>query len=148
MKSASPNTPEFYFELSTNEENIPFREVEGVSTEVALKHMLTDSENPFKYRVPSLPKTGHLTLKNGTTRKDSKLMQWCAAHDNPNAEQPAGKRQAVLHLKDASGNSVVEWTLWNAYPIRNQITPGKAKSNDAGIDDLELGYSFYTLARK
>lgn len=148
MKSASETSPQFYFELTANDEHIPFKEVEGVSTEVALKHILKDGENPFKYRVPSLPKSNHLVLKNGITKKDSKLMQWCAAHQNPTAENPAGRSRAVLQLKDAKGNSLLEWTLFNAYPVSNHISNEKGKSKDTGIDDLELAYSFFTLTRK
>ena len=148
MKPAPESPSEFYFELSANDEHIPFKEVEGVSTEVALKHIIKEGENPFKYRVPSLPKTGHLKLMNGVTKKGSKLMQWCAAHENPSEENPANRSRAVLHLKDARGNSLLEWTLFNAYPVSKHISGAKAKSNDAGIDDLELAYSFYTLSRK
>ena len=147
MKPASESPSEFYFELSANDENTRFREVEGISTEVALKHILKEGENPFKYRVPSFPKTKHLVLKNGVSRKDSKLMQWCASMD-AESDQPAEKSRAVLHLKDSKGNSLVEWTLFNAYPVSNHISAEKSKSNNAGIDDLELAYSFYTLSRK
>ncbi len=147
MKPASESPSEFYFELSANDENTRFREVEGISTEVALKHILKEGENPFKYRVPSFPKTKHLVLKNGVSRKDSKLMQWCASMD-AESDQPTEKSRAVLHLKDSKGNSLVEWTLFNAYPVSNHISAEKSKSNNAGIDDLELAYSFYTLSRK
>lgn len=148
MKSAPDTTSEFYFELTAKDEHIPFKEVEGVSTEVALKHILKEGENPFKYRVPSLPKTGHLILKNGIAKKNSKLMQWCAAHQNPTEENPAEKSRATLHLKDARGNSLLEWTLFNAYPVSNHVSNEKNKSQKTGIDDLELAYSFYTLTRK
>lgn len=148
MKPASKSPSNFYFELSANDERTPFLEVEGISTEVALKHILKEGENPFKYRVPSFPKTGNLVLKNGVAKKDSKLMQWCAANMNEGADQPTNRSRAVLHLKDAKGNSLLEWTLFNAYPVSNHVSSERSKSSDTGIDDLELAFSFYTLSRK
>jgi len=148
MKSESIAPSEFYFELSAIDEQTPFQEVEGVSTEVALKNILKEGENPFKYRVPSLPKTGHLLLKNGRAKKGSKLMEWCASNQNTNADSSPNKSKAILHLKNAKGKSLLEWTLFNAYPVNNHISQEHSKSKDTAIEDLELAYSFYTLSRK
>ena len=137
---------EFYFELSANGEQTSFAEVEGVSTEVALRRNINPGENPFKFRLPSLPKTNYVVLKKGTTKPGSKLLQWCAQGMNPEANPE--RSRATLCLKDAKGKPLLEWTLYNAYPKQSHSSPPKSKAAQTEIQDLELGYSFFTLAKK
>ena len=66
MKQTSYPPTEFYFQLSANGEQTPFLKVEGISTEIALEESLKEGENPFKYRLPSIPIGGKLILKNGS----------------------------------------------------------------------------------
>jgi phage tail-like protein len=148
MKSPSTPPAEFYFELSANEEQTPFQSIEGVSTEVALKNILQAGENPFKYRLPSLPKTGNLILKHGHSKRNSKLIQWC--NDNQNREESAApsKARVALHLKDAKGKSLLEWTLFNAYPGKINLSQSRSKGKETEIEGLELAYSFFTLSKK
>ena len=147
MKHASNPQTAFYFELLANGEYTAFLEVEGVSTEVALKDSLKEGENPFKYRLPSLPKTGKLVLKNGSSKKGSKLMQWCASQ-NKEANTPVDRSNVALHLKDSHGKSLLEWTLHNAYPVKNNISASRLRPKKTKIKDLELAYSFFTVLRK
>lgn len=142
--NASP--AEFYFELSANGEQTSFQEVEGVSTEVALRRNINPGENPFKFRLPSLPKTNNVRLKKGRSTAGSKLMQWCAQCNNPDAKPD--RNRAMLTLKDAKGKSLLEWTLYNAFPKQSHAVKPNAKSAVTEIEDLELGYSFFTLAKK
>ena len=143
MSTPSQPSQDFIFELSANGEQTTFQEVEGISTEVALRHVVKPGENPFKYRLPSLPKAQNLTLKNG--QANAKLQQWCADCANP--EAPTEKTKAVLRLKDRQGNALVEWNLHGAHPINNS-TSAAAKNQPAVMDHLELKYSFYTLSKK
>lgn len=148
MKQPYPTASDFYFELSANGEQTSFKEAVGISTEVVLPRTLKEGENPFKYRLPSMPKTGSLVLKNGRSQENSKLMQWCSSSQNPTAEAPLDKNKVALHLKDANGKSLLEWTLYNAYPVNNHATDLKTKTKDTEIKDLELAYSFFTLSKK
>ena len=148
MKQPYPTASDFYFELSANGEQTSFKEAVGISTEVVLPRTLKEGENPFKYRLPSMPKTGNLVLKNGRSLQNSKLLQWCNASQNPTAEAPLDKSKVELHIKDANGKSLLEWTLYNAYPVKNTAGAAKSKSNETEIQDLELAYSFYTLSKK
>ena len=148
MKSPTITPAEFYFELSANEEQTIFQAVEGVSTEVALKNILKEGENPFKYRLPSLPKTGNLLLKNGRSKRGSKLIQWCAANQNKEEGTSSNKSRVALHLKDARGKSLLEWTLYNAYPGKINLSASKYKGRETAIEGLELAYSFFTLSKK
>lgn len=148
MKQPYPTASDFYFELSANGEQTSFKEAVGISTEVVLPRTLKEGENPFKYRLPSMPKTGNLVLKNGRSQQNSKLMQWCVSSQNPTAEAPLDKSKVALHLKDASGKSLLEWTLYNAYPVNNHATDSKSKTKETEIQDLELAYSFFTLSKK
>jgi len=148
MKQTSYPTTEFYFQLSANGEQTPFLKVEGISTEVALEESLKEGENPFKYRLPSIPKGGKLILKNGRAKKGSKLMQWCAKNMNNEAGTPVNLSNVALHLKDTRGRSLVEWTLHNAYPVNNHVATQKSRTKVSLIQDLELAFSFFTVSRK
>ncbi len=148
MKKTSYPPTEFYFELSANGEQTPFLKVEGISTEVALEDSLKEGENPFKYRLPSMPKSGNLILKNGQAKKGSKLMKWCAASMNKEENTPVQRSNVALHLKDTKGRSLVEWTLHNAYPVDNKSSAKKSRAKVTLIEDLELAFSFFTVLRK
>ena len=147
MKQESNSEAEFYFDLSSNSEHIPFQQIEGVSTRVAAPASVKEGENPFKYRLPSLPKTRGLVLKNGRSKGASKLAQWCASVKDKNTLSRDDKNTLLLQLKDAKGKSHLEWTLYGAYPVQHK---GRAitKSKEVEIEDLELAYSFYALSKK
>jgi|GEM_PF-2537265 len=140
------NTSDFYFELSANGEQTSFEAVDGVSTEPVLKHTLQPGEHPFKYRLPSLPKSKSIVLKKGRSQTGSKLIQWCSPPATENAGPEKGR--VSLFLKDASGKPLVEWTLHSAYPVSHHVKKAEGKSQATEIEDLELGYSFYTFAKR
>jgi len=148
MKQTSYPPTEFYFELSANGEQTPFLKVEGISTEVALEDSLKEGDNPFKYRLPSMPKGGNLILKNGRAKKGSKLMQWCASNMNNEAGTPVNRSNVALQLRDTKGRPLVEWTLHNAYPVNNHVSHQRFRSKEALIEDLELAFSFFTVSMK
>ncbi|RLD24146.1 MAG: hypothetical protein DRI70_08555 [Bacteroidetes bacterium] len=148
MKQTSYPPTEFYFELSANGEKTPFLKVEGISTEVALEDSLKVGENPFKYRLPSMPKGGKLILKNGRAKKGSKLMKWCAASMNMEANTPVIRSNVALHLKDTKGRYLVEWILHNAYPVNNKVSNQRSRAKVTAIEDMELAFSFFTVSRK
>lgn len=141
----SPTSP-FYFELSANGEHTKFKEVEGISTDVVLKRNLNPGDHPFTFRLPSLPKNTNLVLKHGQCNPNSKLMQWCTQSKNP--EEATEKNQATLSLKDNSGKSLLEWTLYRAHPVNSKAAIANSKTQVTEIEDLELGYSFFTLQKK
>ncbi|MBL4662458.1 MAG: phage tail protein [Flavobacteriaceae bacterium] len=148
MDQATLPSSEFYFELSANGEQTTFQEVTGISTEVALPKLLKKDENPSKFRLPSLPKTGNLILKNGRSVQDSKLLQWCASCQNATSNTSVEKTRVALHLKDAKGKLLLEWTLFNAYPVKNNMASSNPNTKETEIKDLELAYSFFTLSKK
>jgi len=144
MQQSSP----FHFELSANGEHTTFQQIDKMSTEVALPRTLKAGENPFKYRIPSLPKNGSLLLKNGQLNNAPKLQQWCDNCANPSEENPFQKNNVALHLKDAQGNSLLEWTLYNAHPVAANQEKDSEKSGEASGQDLTMAFSFYTLSKK
>lgn len=137
---------QFYFELSANGEQTSFQEVEGVSTEVILPGNLKPGENPFSFRLPSLPKTNNIVLKKGKSKPGSKLLQWCAQAKNP--ESKAERNRATLTIKDKAGKPLIEWTLFSACPTNSIVGASASKSAETVIEDLELAYSFFTLSKK
>jgi phage tail-like protein len=137
----------FNFEISSNGEQITFQRVEGVSTVIAAPASVKSGENPFKYRIPSLPKARNILLKNGNPKGASNLMQWCSTVKDKQSLIRTDKRTILLKLKDVKGNSLLEWTLYGAYPTRHLAFPA-TKSKPMEIEDLELAYSFYTLSKK
>ena len=136
---------DFVFELSAKGEKITFQEAEGISTKVTLPRNIKKGENPFKYRLPSFPKSGKLMLHKGATSNQSKLMSWF----NPSKEDEAsgGKDRISLTLKSIEGQPFIEWTLHNAHPV-NLKTRSLNNTNQTDIEDLELNFSFYTFIKK
>ncbi len=142
------STAEFYFELSANGEQTNFEKIEGISTEVALRNNLKEGENPFKFRLPSLPKSRKLVLHNGHTPAGSKLMQWCAGNQNEEENSIPNRSTVVLLLKDSKGKSLVEWKLHSAYPVQSNVKASNSKTVETEIANLELAFSFFTFSKK
>jgi phage tail-like protein len=147
MKQQSNPEAGFYFDLTSNGDHISFQQIEGVSTRVAAPASVKEGENPFKYRLPSLPKTRGLVLKNGHPKGGSKLSQWCASVKDKKTITREDKSMLLLQLKDAKGKSHLEWTLYGAYPVRHLVSSA-SKSKEVEIEDLEIAYSFYALSKK
>ena len=145
MKESTNPAPEFYFELSTHGELINFQEVDGMPLEVALRNNLKADDNPFKFRLPSLPK-GNLTLKNGKAQANSKFMRLASGQPPAEGENPRGNM--ALTLKDNKGRALLGWMLYNAKPIQNTATKAGSKNQEIEIQNLELRYSFYTFSKK
>ena len=137
---------EFYFELSSNGEKTNFQEIEGVSTEVALRNNLKEGDNPFKFRLPNLPKGNNLVLKKGETNVGSALLQW--ADQAKDQENKLEKSKASLTLKDSKGKSLIEWTLFNAFPGQSKVTAKEKETTVSKIENLELNFSFFTFSKK
>ena len=138
---------EFYFELSANGEQTNFQEVEGLSTEVALRNNLREGDNPFKFRLPNLPNRNKVVLKKGQSNIGSKILQWVPQDGNTEAKPE--KNKALLTLKDTNGKAWIEWTLFSAYPVRSQSSPVAGHgSNVSEIANLELNFSFFTFSKK
>lgn len=134
---------EFVFELSAKGEKIIFREAEEISTKVTLPGNINKGENPFKFRIPSFPKTGKLTLHQGSASNQSKLMGWFRPSKDEGGERKARERIS-LTLKSKEGQPFVEWIMYNAFPV-NMKSSSQGNAGDTAIDDLELNFSFYSL---
>ncbi len=137
---------EFYFELSSNGEKTNFQEIEGVSTKVALRNNLKEGDNPFKFRLPNLPKGNNLVLKKGQTNMGSALLQWVDQANHQ--ENKLEKSKASLTLKDANGRPLVEWTLFNAFPGHSKLAITDKKATITEIENLQLNFSFFTFSKK
>ena len=137
---------EFYFELSSNGEKTNFQEIEGVSTEVALRNNLKEGDNPFKFRLPNLPKGNKIVLKKGKTSLGSSLLQWTDQAKQQDNKPEKGK--ASLTLKDNNGKSLVEWTLFNAFPGHSKMAATDKRATVTEIEDLQLNFSFFTFSKK
>lgn len=142
MSQATPT--KFFFELNLFGEKTDFQAAEDVSTSVALRDLIKPGENPFKYRIPSLPKGRRVKLKKGYCKPDSKILGII----NPDAQSSSERHRAALCLKDDNGNSLVEWTLFGVQPVGGKAEKDYSKAGLTAIEDLELSYGFYTLSLK
>jgi len=134
----------FYFELNILGEQTDFQGVEHVATTVALRDLIKPGDNPFKYRIPSLPKGRKITLKKGVCKPDSRVLDWM----NPSADSDKEKDRATLCLKDDNGNILVEWVLFGARPEGGQAAKDFSKAGLTAIEKLDVSFGFYTLKLK
>ncbi|MFT5103958.1 MAG: phage tail-like protein [Candidatus Latescibacterota bacterium] len=146
MTQNSNSPKEFYFELSADGEQTTFEAVDGMLTPVVLRNNLKAGDNPFKFRLPSMPK-GNLNLKNGKANANSKLLQWASGQQlEEGVENP--RRNVELRLKDASGKALLEWNFFDAKAANHQLDASERKSPTATIQNLELAYSYFTFTKK
>lgn len=77
-------------------------------------------------------------LKRGFT-STRHLWNWFH-HVNAGAGAYAHRLDVVIQLQDAAGNTVVEWTLKRALPVKIKLPDLNAAGSEVGVEELHLAF--------
>jgi phage tail-like protein len=143
---STPYPVSFYFELSFVGEDAAFQEVTGISKEFNLEEIVCGGENRFKYRLPTVATSQNLVLKRAMLPQGSQLVNWCASCLDQSLAVSIQTNDVMLSLLDASGNICMQWTFYNAYPVKYSVSDLKSQDNALAIESIELAYTYFDVS--
>ena len=137
------NTPtSFYFSLSFKDESSVFQEMSGISASIEVKESTSTDENRFTYKLPSLPKFGNLVLKRAIIPKTSQLLKWCKSSTEA-LSNSIETNSIVVHLLSQTQEILVEWTFYQAFPIKYNLLDLNGQDNEVVIESIEFAYTYF-----
>jgi len=158
----------FYFQVTIGKDEIAFREVSGLTTEMELETIQEGGVNEYEHRLPKQIKHGNLVLKralmpitnNAVVEWISKILNNGSFFDVTGRELPLTRTiqisllsvereeikqdGKVIERKD-NAIPIYKWECANAYPVKWEVETLDAEKNTVLIESLEFAYS--TLKR-
>lgn len=144
--ASSPYVVGFYFELSFVGEDAAFQEVSGISKELSLEEVVCGGENRFKYRLPTVATSQNLVLKRAIVPEESQLVNWCSSCIDQGLAVNIQPNDVMLSLLDAQGNVCMQWTFYNAFPVKYSVSDLKSQDNNIAIESIELAYTYFDIS--
>jgi phage tail-like protein len=133
--------PVYNFRVDIGTDTVAFASVTGLNigydTTIYRESPTAGSvAGPVYMIMPAQPTTTTLTLSKGVVPTVSlpALYDWIAQVKVNQVE----KKDIVIRLCDEKGDTVVSWTVSNAFPTRLDAPSFDVTSNDAAIETLEL----------
>jgi phage tail-like protein len=138
----------FYFSLvisGSNNSDVGFQEVSGLTVEIGVEEVVSGGENRFKYRLPGITTYSNLVLKRGIASEASPLIKWCQLTLDSGLAKPIGVKDISLNLFDEKGNICMSWHFVKAYPIKLSVSDLKSQESSLLIETIELAYQYFTV---
>jgi phage tail-like protein len=123
-----------------------FREVSGLSVELAVEELGEGGENRFKHRLPTGAKYTNLVLKRGLLVASSLFFQWCRRTLQGNLYQPIVPSGILVVLLDKGGAPLKTWSVVNAWPVKWSVSDFNAMEGQVVIETLELAYQYFNVS--
>ena len=127
--------------ISTQETDIQFQSVAGLSVDIETEEFAEGGENRFKHKFPVRTKFPNLVLKRGLVT-DSKLIDWCRDAIESFQFQPIDLTVKLLNEKH---EPLVTWNVVHAYPVKWAVADLNAEENKLSVETIELAYNYFTL---
>lgn len=142
----------FYFRLNfsgaSGRANASFKEVSGISMEMATEEITEGGNNEYKYRVPTSAKFSNLVLKRGLVSKNSDLVHWCSNILGGGLETTIKTKNIEVSLLDVKGHPLKTWNFANAWPVKWEVSNLHSLNNEILIETVEFAYSFFEEVTK
>lgn len=142
---STPYLVGFYFELSFPGEDAAFQEVSGIAKELGVEEIVCGGENRFKYRLPTTASSQNLVLKRAIVPVGSQLITWCSNCIDQGLAQSITTNDVMLSLLDFEGNTVMQWTFYNAYPVKYSVSDFKSQESELVVETIELAYTYFDI---
>lgn len=127
--------------ISSQESDIQFQSVAGLSVDIETEEFAEGGENRFKHKFPVRTKFPNLVLKRGLVT-DSKLIDWCRDAIESFQFQPI---DLTVKLLNEEHEPLVTWNVVHAYPVKWNVSDLNAEENKIAIETIELAYNYFTL---
>lgn len=127
--------------ISTQEKDVHFQSVMGLSVDIETVEFAEGGENRFKHKLPTRSKFPNLILKRGMVT-DSYLIKWCQNAIESFQFEPIDLTVILLNEKH---EPLVTWNVVHAYPVKWNVAELNAEKSEVMIETIELAYNYFTL---
>jgi phage tail-like protein len=136
----------FHFKVEvqglTNDLDVRFTEVSGLSVEMGTEEVAEGGENRFIQKYPTRTRYPELVLKRGLVVPDSGIWIWVKQCMEDYIIEP---RSIFIKLLNESHQPLMTWHVVGAYPTKWAISDLNASSNTVAIESLQLFYQYFTV---
>ncbi|GJM14978.1 MAG: phage tail protein [Thermodesulfobacteriota bacterium] len=138
----------FYFKAEfgldgVQNNNSSFQEVTGLNSESDVVEYREGGENSYAHKLPISTKHSNLVLKRGII-SDPKIIEWINNVFLNDLSEPIKTTDITVTLLNQEHEPAMRWKLSNAWPIKFEAAPFKAKSNEMVIETIEFAFSTIT----
>jgi phage tail-like protein len=116
-----------------------FQSVSGLNVEIPSEAVAEGGENRFKHQMPGIPQYGKLTLKRGMFI-GSLLSGW---FKNAFENFEIDPKNVIISLLNDLHVPLTTWHVYNAYPVKVNVSEFNAEQNTLVIETLELAFQYY-----
>ena len=127
--------------ISSQEKDVQFQSVSGLSIDIETEEFAEGGENRFKHKLPVRSKFPNLILKRGMVT-DSELIKWCRNAIESFQFEPVDLTVKLLNEKH---EPLVTWNVVNVYPVKWSVDDFNAEESKVTIETIELAYNYFTL---
>tara|TARA_B100000508_G_scaffold124036_1_gene107098 strand:+ start:151 stop:591 length:441 start_codon:yes stop_codon:yes gene_type:complete len=127
--------------ISSQEADVQFQSVAGLSVDIETEEFAEGGENRFKHKFPVRTKFPNLVLKRGMVT-DSKLIDWCRDAIESFQFEPL---DLTVKLLNEEHEPLLTWNVVHAYPVKWNVSDLNAEENKIAIETIELAYNYFTI---
>lgn len=127
--------PAYNFRVRIGAENYSFSQVSGLNLQyetITYRTGLSWLEGEFQ--MPGRKQALNLTLERGIVSQRSLLMEWITGIQL----SVVSKKDVIIDLCNESGEPLVSWTVFNAFPTQLEAPGFDASTNEIAIERLHL----------
>ncbi|NEU10445.1 phage tail protein [Flavihumibacter sp. R14] len=118
-----------------------FQSVSGLSVDIPTEAVAEGGENRFKHQMPGVPQYGKLVLKRGMFI-GSFITGWV---DDAIQNFKIEPKNIIISLLNDLHIPLTTWHVFNAYPVKLNISEFNAEQNSLVIETLELSYQYFKI---
>ncbi|TCP24033.1 phage tail-like protein [Tenacibaculum skagerrakense] len=127
--------------LSTENTDISFQSVSGLTVDLETEEIAEGGENRFKHKIPVRSKFPNLVLKRGMLL-NSEVIKWCKKALENFEIEPV---DITVKLLGEDGKPLQTWNIVRAYPIKWSVGDFNAEESKLVIETIELTYQYFNI---
>lgn len=127
--------------LSTENTDISFQSVSGLTVDLETEEIAEGGENRFKHKIPVRSKFPNLVLKRGMLL-DSEVIKWCKKALENFEIEPV---DITVKLLGEDAKPLQTWNVVRAYPIKWSVGDFNAEESKLVIETIELTYQYFNI---
>jgi phage tail-like protein len=129
--------------LPSNDSDVRFTEVSGLSVEMGTEEIAEGGENRFVQKYPTRTKYPELVLKRGLLL-NSEVLTWIRQCIEDYDIKP---KEVDVKLLNKDHQPLLTWHLAGAYPTKWAVSDLNAANNAVVIETLQLYYQHFRLLK-
>ena len=127
--------------ISSQDKNVQFQSVSGLSVDIETEEFAEGGENRFKHKLPVRSKFPNLILKRGLVT-DSEVIIWCRNAIESFQFEPV---DLTVKLLNENHEPLITWNVVHAYPVKWSVADLNAEESKIAIETIELAYNYFRL---